>query len=103
VRRADDRLPDLFVEWAGRGTIARLWSPTVGQVAAPYPLWRAGDHVAPGRVAVVGGGLAPDAHRSPLAAEDLAPTICAALGLDLPAADGRPDPSLVPVAPISAG
>jgi hypothetical protein len=75
----------------------------VGQVAAPYPLWRAGDHVAPGRVTVVGGGVAPGMGARPLAAEDLAPTVCAALGVELPAADGRPDPSLVPAAPISAG
>ena len=95
-RRPGDRLPDLLVEWAGRDTIGRLWSPLVGQLAAPHPLWRAGDHLAPGLVAVLGGGLPPGRQAGTLAVEDLAPTVCAALGVDLPAADGRPDPSLLP-------
>jgi predicted AlkP superfamily phosphohydrolase/phosphomutase len=102
VRRSGDRLPDLLVEWAGRDTIGRVWSPRVGGVAVPYPLWRAGDHSAPGLVTVVGGGMAPGRRPEAVAAEDLAPTICAALDVELPGADGRPDPTLVPtLAPIA--
>ncbi len=84
-------LPDLIVNWDRSGPIQVVESPRHGRIDGGYPGVRTGDH-RPGGLLVVSGPSVPphpdDAVR--LTAADVAPTICAALGIPLPDVDGSP-------------
>ncbi len=88
-RAADDRLPDLFVEWERGSQIERVWSPTTGTVVAPYEHWRTGDHHDRGVFVARGPGIVPGRRTDVMSLTDVAPTIAAALGVELQDVDGR--------------
>jgi predicted AlkP superfamily phosphohydrolase/phosphomutase len=95
-RSEDDGLPDLFVEWDRRALMERVWSPHIGTVAAPYLHWRTGDHHDRGMVIVRAPGVQPGVRTEPMALVDVAPTLCAAVGVDLPGTEGVVHLDLLP-------
>lgn len=95
-RSDDDGLPDLFVEWDRSAPVERVWSPGTGTVAARYTHWRTGDHNDRGLVIVRGSGIAAGRRPAPISLMDVAPTLCALLGTELPDADGCVQHHLLP-------
>jgi predicted AlkP superfamily phosphohydrolase/phosphomutase len=87
-----DRLPDLLVVWERSAPIFAVQSPRVGTIRAPDPRLRTGGHIDDGWFVAAGPSVAPGAAGTveDAALVDLAPTICALLGAELPGADGRP-------------
>lgn len=105
-RAPDDGLPDLFVEWDRSAPVERVWSPHTGTVAAPYTHWRTGDHTDRGMVVVRAPGVRPGRRHEPMSLVDVAPTICAAVGVELPGSEGQVRRDLLPgrgAAPASVG
>ena len=100
-RSPDDGLPDLFVEWERGALMERVWSPHIGTVAAPYAHWRTGDHNDRGLVVVRAPGVQPGPRAEPMSLVDVAPTLCAALGVELPGTEGQVHTDLLP--PAGAG
>lgn len=95
-RPALDSFPDLFVEWDLDRPIQTVWSHEVGVVHFPDLEWRSGEHTSPdGLVLALAPGLVPGVELPPMRVEDLAPTMTAILGVDLPGIAGRPAPSLL--------
>jgi hypothetical protein len=96
VERASDHyrespscaLPDLFVEWNRSALIRSIEAPGIGRVDREFTGVRTGDHRPGGLVVTRGPGIPAGAIHSPVRTEDLAPTLCAALGVDLADADG---------------
>ena len=85
-----DLLPDLFVEWNRSAPIERVGSPRGWEVVSRYSSDRTGDHASGGRLWVSGPGLSPNTELGvEVAAEDLAPTLAAAIGVELSRTDGR--------------
>ncbi len=84
-----DAFPDLIVDWNRSAPIETVWSPKTGVVRAPYKLWRTGDHRLEGLLVARGPGIEPG-PKSPLAIEDLGPSLAARLGVELDGVDGRP-------------
>lgn len=95
-RSPDDGLPDLFVEWERSSLVERVWSPTIGTVAGAYQHWRTGDHNDRGMVVVRAPGVQAGHRSQPMSLVDIAPTICATLGVELPGAEGQARTDLVP-------
>jgi len=95
-RSPGDAFADLYVEWERSAPIERVWSPAVGTVAMPYDHWRQGDHVREGLVLASGPGIKPGKRRKAFDTMDLGATFSAALGVELPGADGRPIESILP-------
>jgi predicted AlkP superfamily phosphohydrolase/phosphomutase len=94
-RRADDAMPDLFVDWNRAGApIERVSSPSVGKVHVPYTHWRTGDHRPEGLLVAVGPGIATGKAQPPLAVEDIGVTAARLLGATIADADGVPCPWL---------
>ena len=88
-RAASDALPDLVAAWSRAAPYRALASPGIGLVEGEYRGVRSGDHRAGGRLYVTGPGIDAGAL-PPVRTEDIAPTICHLLGVDLAGADGRP-------------
>lgn len=87
-RRADDTMPDLFVQWDRSAPIDQLSSPKIGLVEAPYHHWRTGDH-RPTGLLLARGPTIPAGQRLPrLDVEDIGPSLAAYLGLKLCDVDG---------------
>jgi predicted AlkP superfamily phosphohydrolase/phosphomutase len=101
-RAADDRMPDLFVEWERSAPIEAVASPGVGTLVAPYTHWRTGDHEADGLLIAVAPDLPAGAEMSPLAIEDLGPSVAARLGVALGGVDGSAAPWLAATEPLAA-
>jgi hypothetical protein len=59
-------------------------------VHAPYQGWRTGDHSPDGLLLARGPGLPAGTNLTPLAIEDIGPTVAARLGVTLNGVDGRP-------------
>jgi predicted AlkP superfamily phosphohydrolase/phosphomutase len=91
-----DRLPDLVVEYERGAPVRRVGSPEYGTIEGRYRGTRTGDHYPGGRVVAQGPGIAAGRALAPVALVDLAPTICAAAGVTLPAADGAVRSDLLP-------
>lgn len=89
-RTADDRMPDLFLEWERSAPIEAVASPGIGEVVTPYTHWRTGDHQPDGLLIAVAPDLPAGAEMSPLAVEDLGPSVAARLGVELGDVDGAP-------------
>jgi predicted AlkP superfamily phosphohydrolase/phosphomutase len=89
-----DAFPDLLVEWDRRSPTHTVYSPKIGIVHEPYEHWRTGDHFPHGLLLATGPGIAPGAASQSVPVTDIAPTICAHLGVELPGVDGRPIPEL---------
>lgn len=110
-----DLLPDFLVEWhdgVARGSTLvgdggdptiRARSPKIGEVEAINQYGRTGEHRAEGLLIAAGPGIHPGDHLT-VSTLDIAPTITAALGVDLPGAQGRPIREMTPsISPTSAG
>jgi predicted AlkP superfamily phosphohydrolase/phosphomutase len=103
-----DALPDLLVHWSdslpiGSTSIAggvaaevRVRSPKIGVVEGVNEYGRTGEHRVEGMFVAAGPGFRPARLESGVFVLDFAPTIAAALDVELPDADGRPIPELVP-------
>jgi predicted AlkP superfamily phosphohydrolase/phosphomutase len=88
-----DGFPDLWVEWAKEAEITSLVSPKIGKVRGRHPDARTGDHRADGLFLARGRGIAPGAGAA-ISVVDIAPTVAAALGVELDDVDGRPIPEV---------
>jgi predicted AlkP superfamily phosphohydrolase/phosphomutase len=102
-RRA--HLPDLLVDWHRDRPIEGATSPVIGEVHGTYGGIRSGDHRPGGLVLVRDRGVAPGPRPRIIDVVDLAPTISARLGEDLPGVDGSPATDLLPAdigAPLSS-
>ena len=89
-RPVSDALPDLLIEWDHTAMIERIWSPAIGSLARAYTHWRTGDHTREGLLAVAGEGIAAGVRPGVLETVDIAPTVAATIGEELPGVDGRP-------------
>ncbi len=85
---ADD-LADLFAEWDSSAHYPALHSPTVGRLEGPLLERRTGDHRPEGLALVSGPGQEPGDLGRTLSITDLAPTLCAWLGVEMTDVDGR--------------
>ena len=95
-RSPDDAFGDLYIEWERSAPIERVWSPATGTVAAPFEHWRQGDHVREGLVLAAGPGIRSGQRRRVSDTVDVGATLAAAVGVQLPDADGRPIKSVLP-------
>jgi predicted AlkP superfamily phosphohydrolase/phosphomutase len=105
-----DCLPDILVEWqdgaasgstalgSGAGAIVRASSPRIGVVEAMNGYGRTGEHRADGLMIAAGPAIAPRDDDLSVSIFDVAPTIAAALGVDLDAVEGRAEAAMIPVA-----
>jgi predicted AlkP superfamily phosphohydrolase/phosphomutase len=89
-----DRLPDLFAVWARQGSIHGAASASVGEILAPPPGYRTGNHLPGGFYLGVGPHVAPGRHVHPASIMDLAPTAAWLLQTSLAGREGRPVPEL---------
>jgi predicted AlkP superfamily phosphohydrolase/phosphomutase len=92
---ARPQLPDLLVEWNRRARIRAIGSPRHGRVDQDYPGPRTGDHVPGGLLVTRGPGIQPGRAPRAVSMADLAPTIAAAVDVDLPDVDGTVQPDLI--------
>jgi predicted AlkP superfamily phosphohydrolase/phosphomutase len=86
------KLPDLLVIWNRSGPISEARSPSIGHIRRKFVFrnHRTGDHTEDdGLFFFTGAGIEPG-HLEEISVADLAPTIAAMLGVDMPDADGRP-------------
>lgn len=100
-------LPDLLVEWSqeralgsatvgtGQGASVRLASRRIGTLEGINQYCRSGDHRREGLFVAVGPGLEPGRIPGAVSIMDFAPTLAGLLGVELPAAAGRPIPDLL--------
>lgn len=100
-------LPDLLVEWSdarrlgsatvgtGRGATVRLTSGRIGALEGINRYCRSGDHRRGGLFVAAGPGLDPGRLPEVVSIMDFAPTFARLLGVELPAAAGRPIPRLL--------
>jgi predicted AlkP superfamily phosphohydrolase/phosphomutase len=93
-RRDDDGLPDLIIEWNSSAPIDRVWSATIGPVTQPYNGFRSGDHDRFGELFVM-EPTGATGSRPVIRAVDVAPTVAAAVGVELADRDGRTRADLV--------
>jgi predicted AlkP superfamily phosphohydrolase/phosphomutase len=83
-------LPDLLVDWNRSRPIRAVRSAKLGEIRQePHPL-RSGDHRPGGLFALRSPGLATGPRSERVPVEDLAPTLAALLGVELPGIDGTP-------------
>lgn len=87
-----DWLPDLLVDWDRSAPITAAASPTIGVVRGRYHGIRTGDHRPGGRLLLAGPGVPTGELGRAVDAVDIAPTLCAWLGVELPGVDGAPIP-----------
>lgn len=81
-------LPDLLIDWDRAAPITAARSDTIGIVRGAYVGSRSGDHRPTGLVAVAGPGIAEGLKSAEVRVEDIAPTVCAGLGIHLDGVDG---------------
>ena len=103
-----DLLPDILVEWndaisvgsailgPGETSIIRATSPRIGTVQAVNNYQRTGEHRVDGMLIAAGPGIAASGSHPDISILDLAPTITAALGVELADVEGRAVRGLVP-------
>ena len=92
---ARDTLPDLMVEWNRSAPIRSIGSPAYGTIQREYAGNRTGDHVPGGLLVTRGPGVTRGSANGSIPMVDLAPTICAAVDVELDGADGQVRPELV--------
>jgi hypothetical protein len=80
---ADNRLPDLLVEWEGDGIIEQVSSVELGTVRVDHVSARTGDHTPDGLVLAMGPGIEPGMHAA-IDPVEIAPRIARLLGVDYP-------------------
>jgi predicted AlkP superfamily phosphohydrolase/phosphomutase len=101
-RREPDSFPDVFLDWDRRSRTKTVYSPKIGIVHEPYDHWRTGEHFPDGLLLATGPGIRHGAVLPSIPVEDIAPTICARLGVELPDVDGCPIPELSETPSIDA-
>jgi predicted AlkP superfamily phosphohydrolase/phosphomutase len=79
-----------------------VYSPKIGVVHEPYEHWRTGDHFPNGLLLATGPGIVPGVASQVIPVTDIAPTICARLGVQLPDVDGHVIPALSADGPADA-
>jgi predicted AlkP superfamily phosphohydrolase/phosphomutase len=89
------KLPDLLVEWNRRAPIRAVGSPRYGRIDQEYTGLRTGDHVPGGLLVTRGPGVQPGRAPDAISMVDLAPTIAAAVDVDLPDVDGTVQHELI--------
>ena len=92
---ARDRLPDLLVEWNRSAPIRSIGAPRYGRIDQEYAGVRTGDHVPGGLLVARGPGIQPGCRTDAVSMVDLAPTIAAAVEVDLPGVDGTAQIDLI--------
>lgn len=96
-----DFLPDLIVLWSAEAPITELQSDRVGAVAGVSPDGRTGTHTPPGFIIAKGPAFDPGSRAGAARVSDIAPTLLAIYGVELPAhMDGT---ALVEAAPLTHG
>lgn len=83
-------LPDLVLLWNQSREFAGLAAPWCGELRGRFRGSRVGDHRAEGMLIAGAPGLRPDRQTGPIPVMAVAPTICAALGLQGAAFDAPP-------------
>jgi predicted AlkP superfamily phosphohydrolase/phosphomutase len=96
-----DALPDLIVDWNRRAPIRSIGAPRYGRIDQEYNGLRTGDHVPDGVLVTRGPGIQPGRRTDAISMVDLAPTIAAAVDVDLPNVDGTAQRDLIG-APVRA-
>lgn len=87
--RLDD-LPDIIVRYHRGTPIRRISSARIGEIESESPSCRTGDHRPEGLFFISRPDLRPGQLNDTVPAMDLAPTMAAFLGVDLPDVDGKP-------------
>ncbi len=90
-----EQFPDLFVEWHRNAPIRRVTSPSTGEVTGVDTQRRTGDHTRDGLLLVIGAGVACG-DIGAISGIDVAPTIAAMLGVNLPDIEGKVIAALQP-------
>lgn len=97
-----DDLPDLVVEWSDEtalgsstcgnpaGSLVRIGSRKIGIVEGVNAYIRTGDHRPEGMFVAAGPNIRPGGLGHTVSIMDIAPTLCAMLGVGLPGASGVP-------------
>lgn len=88
-------MPDLVVEWNHSAPIRSIGAPRYGRVDRESISNRTGDHIPGGLLVTRGPGIEPGSTGEEVSMLDLAPTICAAVDVDLPGVDGTVRPDLI--------
>jgi predicted AlkP superfamily phosphohydrolase/phosphomutase len=88
-------LPDLVVEWNRRTPIRSIGAPRYGRIDREFTGNRTGDHVPGGLLVTRGPGVEPGRVEDPIPMVDVAPTICAAVDVQLESVDGSAHPELI--------
>ena len=96
-----DKLPDLLVIWNRDAQINGAYSDRIGRINALAPPYRSGGHIGGGIYLCKGpeSGLGEQPLGNSIT--DLAPSIAAMLGVNLPSATGKAIPALVRQKPPS--
>jgi predicted AlkP superfamily phosphohydrolase/phosphomutase len=89
-------LPDIIVRYHRGSRIRRVHSTKIGNIEGESLSCRSGDHRPEGLFFVSGPGLRSDHLNQTISAMDLAPTMAALLGIELPDVDGEPIAALLP-------
>lgn len=84
-----EKMPDLMLEWNRNAPIRSIHIPGVGKLDNPYKGNRLGDHTTHGLFLASGPGIAKSKLGQPVSVMDLAPSLCAALGVRLDNVQGR--------------
>ena len=85
-----DELSDIIVRYHRESPIRRIHSTKIGEIEGESLSCRTGDHRPEGLFFVSGPGLRSGQLNQTFSAMDLAPTMAALLGLELPDVDGEP-------------
>ncbi len=100
-------LPDVLVAWSddlpigsatvgsGAGATVRLGSERIGVLEGTNRYCRTGDHRPEGLLIAVGPGVTAGPPSRVVSTVDIAPTLTACLGVELPDPDGQPIPELL--------
>lgn len=103
-----DCLPDILVEWndgpatgstalsSSANSVLRASSPKIGQIQAVNSYGRTGEHRADGMMIAAGPAIEPHGEDLSVSILDLAPTIAAALGVNLDGVEGRAVGAMTP-------
>jgi len=84
-------LPDLFIRWNRDRPITGVSSPKIGTIIEEdHSTRRTGDHRPGGLFFLRGPGVPAGVQLPPARDEDIAPTLAACLGVELPGVDGQP-------------
>lgn len=94
-----DSMPDLLAVWRRDRPIERVGSPRIGELTGRrVTTIRTGDHTPNAELLAWGRGVRRGHAEAAIAAEDIAPTIAALLGVALPDSDGASIPAVAPTA-----